>query len=245
MSEEKLVAIVNGKEISRDDVLKFLNDMDPQMAMQFKSPEGIRRVIDEMVNQELLYFDAKDSNFEEEAEFISGLELAKTVLLKSYAFNKIMQGIEVNEEEVIGYYNSHKADFHNDESAKASHILVDTEAKANDILDEINDGLSFEDAARRYSSCPSKEVGGDLGKFSRGQMVPEFSMEVGMISKPVKTKFGYHLIKLVEKYPELESTFEEAKDDIYHEVLRLKQQREYLNKIDELKEKYEVQIIND
>ena len=66
-----------------------------------------------------------------------------------------------------------------------------------------------------------------------------------MISKPVKTKFGYHLIKLVEKYPELESTFEEAKDDIYHEVLRLKQQREYLNKIDELKEKYEVQIIND
>lgn len=224
MSEDKLVAIVNEKEISRDDVLKFLNDMGPQMAMQFKSPEGIQRVIDEMVNQELLYFDAKDSKFDEEDEFISSLELSKTVLLKNYAFNKIMQGIEVNEEDVVDYYNSHKDDFHNAESVKASHILVDTEEKANDILEEIVDGLSFEDAARIYSSCPSKDVGGDLGKFSRGQMVPEFeneafSMEVGDISKPVKTQFGYHLITLIEKYPESESTFEEAKDDIYHEVL--------------------------
>ena len=250
MSEEKLVAIVNGKEISRQDVLKFLNDMGPQMAMQFKSPEGIKQVIDEMVNQELLYLDAKDSKIDEEDEFINTLELTKVNLLKNYAFNKILQGTEATQEEVLNYYNTHKNDFHNAESVKASHILVDTEEKANNILDEISNGLSFEDAAKKYSTCPSNEVGGDLGQFSRGQMVPEFeneafSMEVGTVSKPVKTQFGYHLIKLVEKHPESESTFEEAVEEIYHEVLRLKQQRKYFDKINELKGKYEVQYISE
>ncbi len=68
----------------------------------------------------------------------------------------------------------------------------------------MNNGLSFEEAASKYSNCPSKANGGDLGEFTRGKMVPEFeetafSMEEGKVSKPVKTQFGYHIIKLVYK----------------------------------------------
>ena len=87
----------------------------------------------------------------------------------------------------------------------AKHILVDTEAKANEILKKINDGeLSFEDAAMQFSSCPSKQQGGDLGYFGRGAMVKEFeeaafNTEKDQISAPVQTQFGWHLIKVIDK----------------------------------------------
>ncbi|KAA5773195.1 peptidylprolyl isomerase, partial [Pseudomonas aeruginosa] len=83
----------------------------------------------------------------------------------------------------------------------ASHILVDEEAKALEICKEIEEGLAFEDAARKYSKDPSAANGGKLGTFPKGVMVKEFQdgleeLEVGEISKPVKSQFGYHLIKL-------------------------------------------------
>ena len=87
----------------------------------------------------------------------------------------------------------------------AKHILVSTESEAKDILQKINNGsISFEEAAKKWSNCPSKNNGGDLGYFGRGMMVKEFedvafSTEKGAISAPVKTQFGWHLIKVIDK----------------------------------------------
>jgi peptidyl-prolyl cis-trans isomerase C len=83
----------------------------------------------------------------------------------------------------------------------ASHILVKTEQEANVALYDVTHGKSFEDVAKKISLCPSGKKGGDLGWFGKGQMVMEFekaafSMEKGAISKPIKTQFGWHLIKL-------------------------------------------------
>lgn len=246
MSEKKVVAIVNGKEIFEQDVLKFLNDMGPQMAMQFQSPEGINRVVDELVNQELLYLDAVDSKMEEEAEYNQLLELTKVNLLKNYAFNKLIGQETVNEDEIVKFYDDYKENFQRPEMLNASHILIDSEEKAKEIVEEINSGLSFEDAAIKYSSCPSKEQGGNLGEFARGQMVPEFEnaafeMEEGKISGPVKSQFGYHIIKLNERLAEATSTMEEVKDEITNQIIRMKQQDKYTNKVNELVERYEVQ----
>lgn len=88
---------------------------------------------------------------------------------------------------------------------RASHILVKTRPEAVKIRKEIVNGdISFEDAAEKYSLCPSSVNGGDLGYFKRGQMVQPFSdvafdLKVGKISDPVGTKFGWHLIKVVDK----------------------------------------------
>ena len=87
----------------------------------------------------------------------------------------------------------------------AKHILVDTESEAKQILQKINDNeISFEDAAMQSSKCPSKNSGGDLGFFGRGTMVKEFEdaafeTEKGKVSEPVKTQFGWHLIKVIDK----------------------------------------------
>ncbi len=88
---------------------------------------------------------------------------------------------------------------------RAEHILLDTKEEANKILLQIETGqISFEDAAKQFSKCPSAKDGGDLGFFKRGVMVKEFedaafSVNVGEISEPVQTEFGWHLIKVTER----------------------------------------------
>lgn len=86
----------------------------------------------------------------------------------------------------------------------AAHILVKSEDKAKDLLTKVKAGESFSDLAKKHSDCPSGKKGGDLGWFGRGQMVKEFedacfSGEKGATVGPVKTQFGYHLIKILEQ----------------------------------------------
>ncbi|MDP2796289.1 MAG: peptidyl-prolyl cis-trans isomerase [Methanoregula sp.] len=85
--------------------------------------------------------------------------------------------------------------------ARASHIIVKTDDEANKIMKRLADGEDFAAVAKRFSSCPSGKNGGDLGWFGKGQMVPEFEQiaftgEVGKLVGPVKTQFGYHVIKV-------------------------------------------------
>ncbi len=89
-------------------------------------------------------------------------------------------------------------------TVRASHILVDTENEAWAIKSKLTEGADFAQMAQKYSKCPSKDKGGDLGYFGRGQMVPDFenaafSTPVGEVSDPVQTKFGWHLIKVFRK----------------------------------------------
>ena len=88
--------------------------------------------------------------------------------------------------------------------AQARHILVDSETKCSELKTEIENGVSFEDAAKENSSCPSSAKGGDLGQFGPGQMVPEFdkavfSGDVGVVYGPIKTQFGYHLLEVTAR----------------------------------------------
>jgi len=87
---------------------------------------------------------------------------------------------------------------------KASHILVKGQGKANEIMERIKNGESFESLAKEFSECPSKKRGGDLGYFGRGMMVKEFEKaafdaERGSVVGPIKTQFGWHVIKVVDK----------------------------------------------
>ena len=87
---------------------------------------------------------------------------------------------------------------------RASHILVSSLDKANSIVSELKAGKGFEELAKKHSTCPSGQRGGDLGFFGKGMMVPDFekaafALEPGMVSSPVKTQFGYHLIKVTGK----------------------------------------------
>lgn len=170
---------------------------------------------------------------------------------------------EVSDAEISEFYEKNKQQFAKPEMVTASHVLIGFEEEDDDDakqakLDKIKElrdrilkeEISFADAAKDNSTCPSAAQGGKLGEFRRGQMVPAFeevafTQEIGEISEPVETDFGYHLIK-VEKHSEAETVpLEEVKDDIANFLKRRNSQQQVEAYIENLKKAADVEILID
>lgn len=245
--ENKVLAVVNGREIRQNDFDLLLQQIGPQRAMQFQSPEGQKQLLDELIHQELFLIEGKANKIEDTDMFQEELSFVKDNMIKQFAIRDLLDTVKVEDEELQSFYDANGAMFKNEESVTASHILVDNEDKANEILEALNGDKSFEDAAQEFSSCPSAQNGGDLGNFTRGKMVPEFEtaafeLEVGQVSGVVPTQFGFHIIKLTDKTEAAQMSFEEAKSDIANTVLLQKQQEVYLAKVEEIKATVTVEI---
>ena len=242
--EKKILAKVGQKEITNLDVQGAIQGLDPFQAQQFQTEEGQKYVLDDLINQELLYMYAKDNKIDQDEEFRNEMKRVEENVLKQYVINKILTSVKLTEEEKKAFFEAQKQSFSKPETASAKHILVDSEEKANDILGKINAGeVSFEDAAKEHSTCPSKDAGGDLGTFGRGQMVTEFetavfNMNNGEVSGPVKTQFGYHLIKLENKNESSIPEYDEVAEEVGKTLLFQKQGEVYQQKLNEVKEKY-------
>ena len=159
MKENKVLATVNGRPITQQDVDAFLQRLGPERAMQFRSKEGVQKILNELINQQLFYADAVEKGLEHEEAFKAELEQAKVNILIQYAINNIMMDVKVEEDEVKDYYEKHKEQFKKPESVRASHILTEDEVTANKILKQIKEGLSFEEGANTYSKCSSEQNG--------------------------------------------------------------------------------------
>ena len=239
MMDAKILAAVGGQSITEADVEQFLTALGPR-GDAYRSPEGKAAIVEELINRKLFLMEAQRNLFEAEAAFKAQLKQAKESLLINYAIEKAVSSVRVKDEEIVAFYEENKDKMGGGDTVNASHILVETEEEALRILDEIKGGLAFEEAAKKYSSCPSKEQGGNLGDFGRGQMVPEFeqaafAMEVGEISAPVKTQFGYHLILLIGKKAGEVTPLSEVRERIEAELLRRNQQAAYQSKVNQLK----------
>ena len=172
------------------------------------------------------------------------LENARKDILAQMAIGKIFEGIIISDEEIREYFEANKARFAKGASVHAKHILVDSEDKCNKLLESIvSGGKAFEDVAKESSTCPSGANGGDLGEFGKGQMVKEFedaafAAEIGHVVGPVKTQFGYHLIKVEDKKEAEDAKLDDVKEQIKSEIMQKKQQEAYTAKVEALKKKY-------
>ncbi len=244
-SQNKVLAVVGGKAITDEDVQKALINMGPR-AQQYNNPQGKQILLEQLINKELILMDAKKNLLEHDAEFKVELEKLKKELLTNFYVEKFLRDVKVKDEEIRAYFDEHQEEFQGEETVEARHILVESEEKALDVLGKIQSGeMTFEDAAKVFSSCPSSERGGDLGTFGRGQMVKEFdeacfSMEVGEVRGPVQTQFGYHLIRLDKKNKAEPVSFEKAKDELSQFLLSQAQQKAYQSKMNQLRILYPV-----
>ena len=245
----KVLANVGGFPITEDDVTEFLMGLG-QRGASYNNPEGRKVILNQLIGQKLLLLDAKRNLMEADPAFKAQLNKVKDNLLSNFAAEKAIANVTVSDKDAEEYYNANKEQFVSGDTVNASHILVDTEEKALELLAKIKAGeISFEDAAKENSSCPSKANGGNLGDFGKGQMVPEFdeavfAMEVGAISDaPVKTQFGYHLIKLNSKSESETMPFESIKDEIKEGLLGEKRRAAYDSKINQLKILYPVDMM--
>jgi len=244
--ENKILAKVGGLAITEAEVNEMIVRL-MQSGQNLDNAQGKAMVLEQLIANKLFLLDAQKNMYEYNAEFKAQLQKVKEDMLVNFAMSKTLEGVKpATEDEIKAFYEENKERFVAGESVSASHILVDSEEKAKELLEKIKAGeISFEDAARNESSCPSSENGGNLGEFTKGQMVPEFDeavfkMNVGEISQPVKTQFGYHLIKLNAKNEEKTYGFDEIKGQLGDLVMKDKQQKAYQSKINQLKILYPV-----
>ena len=241
----KILATVNGKPITDAEVDAFIQGLG-QAGQNYQNPQGRAIILEELISRALFLADAKKSMLEYEEGFKQELARTKDRLLTGYAIDKALAKVTVTEEELKKYYDENQDKLSAPETVSASHILVEEEDIAKLLLEKIQSGaLSFEEAAKQNSACPSGQNGGSLGEFTRGQMVPEFdeacfTMEVGELRGPVKTQFGYHLIQLDAINEAKPLSFSDVREELVRRLTAEKQQAAYRSKLNQLKILYPV-----
>ena len=144
--------------------------------------------------------------------------------------------VNITEDELKEYFTENEESFFEPEKVHARHILVETEEEALNIIQQLKEGIvDFAELAKEKSTGPSAENGGDLGFFTKGQMVKEFedaafSLQPGEISDAIKTQFGFHVIKCEERKNEYQPSFEEAKEQI-NTFLKYQKENEAISKL--------------
>lgn len=246
--ENKVLAKVNGKEITTADVDVAITKFPQERQSYFNNEQGRTQLLEQIIAFELVYNYAKEANLEEEDYFKTQVEVAKKDILTQAGIDKLLSKTIASEAEALDFYLKNQDKFVVEESVRAKHILIDNEAAALEIKKKISEGMTFEEAASSYSTCPSSAQGGDLGSFTKGRMVPEFeqaafTLELGEVSEPVQTQFGYHLIKVEEKVEQSQESFEDVKEMILTNLSTQKKNMKYVETIEELKKKYKVEIV--
>ena len=247
--ENKVLATVDGVQITQTQVDNFIKRLDPQQAMQYQSEEGKKHILQELINQTLFLVDAKANKLEDTNEFKSEIAKMEDMILTQLNVNNLMESIQVEDTEVKAHFETNKDKFSTPEQTDTSHILVDSEEECKEIHKKIiNNEITFEDAAKAHSKCPSKDKGGNLGSYPKGQMVPEyeavaFNMNKDEISEPVKTQFGYHIIRLNEKKDASEPNTHPLPQPNLRDLLGSKQREEYMNKINDMRQTFKVEMV--
>lgn len=184
--------------------------------------------------------------------------MAEDLKIQKMLEDQIQEITELPDEDILNFYNENPAYFKEPERVHASHILVKLEnseseeereraqTKAERLLVELNNGADFNELAIAESEGPSAPQGGDLGEFTRGQMVPEFEtaafeLQSGEISGIVESQFGLHIIKVHEKYEESLVDLDSVKDSISDFLLQEKNQNQMTEFLDALKEEAKIQ----
>ncbi|HWR57500.1 MAG TPA: peptidylprolyl isomerase, partial [Thermodesulfovibrionales bacterium] len=184
-STSAYVAKVGSVTITQDDVNRELKGLPEQIQRMFTGPEGMDKFVDELVKKEILYQEAKKKGFDSKPEYQKKLDDFKKLTLISLLLEKeIEEKAKVTDADVKKYYDVHKGDLMQNNQMRASHILVKSEEEANKILEQVKKGGDFAKIAKEKSiDKGSAANGGDLGFFSRGQMVPEFDSAVSKLKQ--------------------------------------------------------------
>jgi EpsD family peptidyl-prolyl cis-trans isomerase len=236
----EIVAIVNGKEISQQDINNFILINMPGSHYNFLSKDEKKSILEQMIDRKLFAEEAKRLHIENSLEFQIALEKARDKLLVDYWMKEKAEQIVISDKEAKAYYENNLDKFYKDASVKVRHILVKTKAEANEIIDELMMNKAtlketFIKLAKRKSIGPSAINGGELDWFIQEQMVPEFSdaafsLEVGTITtKPILTQFGYHIIYLEDKKEKGITPFKDVKKGIANKLRVLQFKKELKN----------------
>lgn len=243
--DSKVLASVNGEAITEQDYEDYLRARQTQQAPIPDKDKERKVVLDEMVNRVLLVQSAVDHKVDQELDVYFQIKRQRENVLARAMLRKYLKDNPISDEEVQKYFEKdlEKA---NKNEYRARHILVRSEEEAKEIIAQLEKGASFNALAQKKSiDVRSGKQGGDLGGwFSQEAIVPEFfnavtAMKRGEISKePVKSDFGWHIIKFEDSRPRKMPTLDQAKGDIRQRI----QQERVDALVKSLKDKGKVKI---
>ena len=230
---DPVVARVNGVDITQSDIA--LADEDVGGDMQNASPEAKREhLISYLADIIMVTQAAEKKNLGDNPDFKRRLAFLRNKLLMGFGLQEEAKAA-ITDEAMHQTYDEAVKSQGGQEEVRARHILVETEDEAKAILEQLKGGADFATLAKEKSKDPGAAEGGDLGYFTKDQMVPEFAevafkMYPGQLSNPVKTQFGWHIIKLEDKRTKQPPDFAKVKDQI-EAFLARKAQTEYITKL--------------
>ena len=248
-SSGKVAAVVNGRVITVKDLESRISNMNPSARASVSSQKG--RLLDQMIVESILLQEAEKRGLDRDAEVRRLLQEAQKQILVGRLLEILRKEKEkespVADEQIAQFYEANKANFIQPESYRASHILAADEAAAKKALDRIKAGESFAKVAEELSTDPSKSHGGDIGFFSKGQVIPEFEeaclkLKPGEMSGVVKTPLGYHIILLAEQKASHQRPLEEVRDQIRQVLQNQQGQQAVQGIVQELRSKAQVKI---
>lgn len=236
-----VLAEVSGTNITVDEFKKEVENLPPYLKPMAESADGKKEMLETMIIRELILQDAKKDGIENSPAVTEKLEdLKKRLVVEVYLKKKVDEQSKVTDEELQKFYDQNKDKFKSGDEVKASHILLKDEKSAQDVLAKVKGGGNFEELAKKYSIDSAAAKGGDLGWFGKGAMIPEFekaafALKEGDTSGIVRTKFGFHIIKVTGKRAAGTRSFADVKDQIKAAILPSKQQEVFQKLKDELK----------
>lgn len=243
-NQDKIVAKVNGKPIYESEVnekiAKFLefNGMgkDSKFSYETLNPDMKKEIVKNVILSDLVLKEAQQSKIDQDEEYKKTLQFTANQLMQKFYLERMIKQ-SITEDKIVAEYKKYAESQANIEEYKVSHILVKTEEEAKNIKKKLDGGADFAALAKEYSLDNNKDSGGELDFFVKGQMVPPFEQEteklkIGEISNPVKTDFGYHIIKLIDKRPvkllSLDDMREKIEDDLSAKYIQ-----DYINKLEQ------------
>jgi len=247
--------------------LEVLESLINRELLYQESKKSEIKVDEAAVNEQLDAFKNRFPNEDEYKNALKGMnfseaylksEITRDLMISQFIDKQFAEKITVSDEEARSYYDNHLDAFKKPEQLKASHILVKptppvdessksaARKKIEGIQQRLKNGEDFAALAKEFSQCPSSAEGGDLGYFARGQMAKDFEdaafkLEPGEVSGIVETKYGYHIIKSVDKKPMSLVTFEEVKERLKQYLKENKVQEQVFAYVEEIKKKAKVE----
>ncbi|PRD40945.1 peptidylprolyl isomerase [Phyllobacterium phragmitis] len=220
----KVLATVNGETITQGEVDQASNDLDPQFS---RLPDEQRRLaaLAALIDIKALATQGKAEKLDQTDAFKQRMAFLNDRALHNEYFKKEIVD-KITDADVHARYDKEIAATPPKNEIRARHILVKTKEEAEAIIKKLDGGAKFEDLAKESSTDGSAAQGGDLGYFGQGQMVPEFekaafALEPGSYTKePVKTQFGFHVIKLEDKRTQQPPAFDQVKDQVRSVIMR-------------------------
>jgi foldase protein PrsA len=266
-SSDDVAALVNGEPINKDELFEVMyatggkEALEQLIAKKLIIQEAVKsglEISEEELEKEIT--DIIDESFGGSYEdFVSVLELyglSEDAFREDARLNLLvrklaMAGIETTEEEALQFYEENRLLFEQPEEVEARHILVETRATADEVLALLNDGGDFGELASEYSvDFSNKDNAGYLGFFSRGMMIQEFeevafNMEIGEISAPVETDFGFHIIELLDRKEEVEVEYDDVTDEVMDALIENKIPEVINSKVQLLFEQADIEYLLD